>query len=80
MSSALPTHAHAYDAAQWRRLNGTPAEVAPPRPVAQSLTARFSSAIKLRKLLTKQLEKLPKDNTSGVDISQFEAIDSILDK
>ncbi|KAF7547369.1 hypothetical protein G7Z17_g7773 [Cylindrodendrum hubeiense] len=40
----------------------------------------WRSAIKLRKLLTKQLEKLPKDNTSGVDISQFEAIDSVLDK
>ncbi|KAK7414520.1 hypothetical protein QQX98_006631 [Neonectria punicea] len=40
----------------------------------------WRSAVKLRKLLTKQIEKLPKDNGSGVDISQFEAIDSVLDK
>ncbi|KAH7162639.1 hypothetical protein B0J13DRAFT_15503 [Dactylonectria estremocensis] len=40
----------------------------------------WRSAVKLRKLLTKQLEKLPKDNPSGVDISQFEAVDSVLDK
>lgn len=39
-----------------------------------------SSAIKLRKYLSKQLEKLPKDGNAGVDISQFEALDSILDK
>jgi len=26
------------------------------------------------------MEKLPKDNNSGVDISQFEAMDTVLDK
>ena len=39
-----------------------------------------SNAIKLRKILTKHMDKLPKDSNSGVDISQFETIDSYLDK
>jgi hypothetical protein len=39
-----------------------------------------STAVKLRKILTKHLDKLPKDSNSGVDISQFETIDSYLDK
>ncbi|EWY98635.1 hypothetical protein FOYG_03021 [Fusarium oxysporum NRRL 32931] len=40
----------------------------------------WRSAVKLRKQLTKHMEKLPKDNNSGVDISQFEAMDTVLDK
>ncbi|KAF5660785.1 hypothetical protein FHETE_8776 [Fusarium heterosporum] len=40
----------------------------------------WRAALKLRKILTKHMEKLPKDNNSGVDISQFEAIDSVLEK
>jgi protein SMG7 len=40
----------------------------------------WRTAVKLRKILTKHLDKLPKDSNSGVDISQFETIDTYLDK
>ncbi|KAL3588808.1 hypothetical protein FPOAC2_10967 [Fusarium poae] len=40
----------------------------------------WRTAVKLRKILTKHLDKLPKDSNSGVDISQFETIDTFLDK
>ncbi|KAM5351545.1 hypothetical protein ACJ41O_004268 [Fusarium nematophilum] len=55
--------------------------VAPEQPdLSGKARQTWRAALKLRKLLTKHLEKLPKDNNSGVDISQFEAIDSVLDK
>ncbi|CAM1505575.1 Fc.00g112120.m01.CDS01 [Cosmosporella sp. VM-42] len=40
----------------------------------------WQAALKLRKHLTKQLEKLPKDGNSGIDLTQFEAVDSLLEK
>ncbi|KAF4970192.1 hypothetical protein FSARC_2709 [Fusarium sarcochroum] len=58
------------------------AQAATPEHADLSGKARqtWRTALKLRKLLTKHIDKLPKDNNSGVDISQFEAIDSVLDK
>ncbi|KAF4467647.1 SMG7 [Fusarium albosuccineum] len=60
----------------------TAAQAATPEHADLSAKAKHTwrTALKLRKLLTKHLEKLPKDNNSGVDITQFEAIDSVLDK
>ncbi|KAM4054752.1 est1 DNA/RNA binding domain-containing protein [Hirsutella rhossiliensis] len=37
-------------------------------------------ALKLRKHLLKQLEKLQAESASGIDISQFEAVDGLLEK
>ncbi|KAI5465803.1 hypothetical protein BGZ63DRAFT_400243 [Mariannaea sp. PMI_226] len=48
--------------------------------LASKARQTWRSALKLRKHLTKQLEKLPKDNSAGVDITQFETIESILEK
>ncbi|KAI8671330.1 hypothetical protein NCS57_00607800 [Fusarium keratoplasticum] len=58
------------------------AQASTPEHADLSAKARHTwrTALKLRKLLTKQLEKLPKDNNAGVDIAQFEAIDSQLEK
>jgi NADH dehydrogenase FAD-containing subunit len=39
-----------------------------------------SQALKLRKHLLKQVEKLQAESTSGVDISQFEIIEGLLEK
>ncbi|CEF85080.1 hypothetical protein SNK05_008299 [Fusarium graminearum] len=57
-------------------------QAAPPEHADLSGKARqtWRAAVKLRKILTKHLDKLPKDSNSGVDISQFEAIDSQLEK
>ncbi|KAM0251429.1 hypothetical protein ACHAP5_001738 [Fusarium lateritium] len=57
-------------------------QVATPEHADLSGKARqtWRAALKLRKILTKHMEKLPKENNSGVDISQFEAIDSVLEK
>ena len=44
------------------------------------LTTRHRVAQRLRKHLTKQLEKLPKDGSSGIEMAQFEAIDGVLEK
>ncbi|KAF5021417.1 hypothetical protein F66182_6542 [Fusarium sp. NRRL 66182] len=50
----------------------------------EDLSARsrkaWRTAVKLRKLLNNHIDKLPRDNNSGVDMSQFEAIDSVLEK
>ncbi|KAF4975282.1 hypothetical protein FZEAL_7913 [Fusarium zealandicum] len=58
------------------------AQVATPEHPDLSAKARqtWRAALKLRKLLTKHLEKISKDNNAGVDISQFETVDSVLDK
>lgn len=39
-----------------------------------------SHALKLRKHLLKQLEKLQAESASGIDVSQFEAVDGLLEK
>ncbi|RBR03488.1 uncharacterized protein FIESC28_11762 [Fusarium coffeatum] len=60
----------------------TNGQAATPEHADLSVKARqtWRNAIKLRKILTKHMDKLPKDSNSGVDISQFETIDSYLDK
>ncbi|KAF4452250.1 Protein SMG7 [Fusarium austroafricanum] len=60
----------------------TTVQAANPEHADLSSKARHTwrSAVRLRKQLTKHMEKLPKDNNSGVDISQFEAMDTVLDK
>ncbi len=45
-----------------------------------SLTNLDSNALKLRKQLLKQLEKIKAASTAGLDVSQLEAADSILEK
>ncbi len=45
-----------------------------------SLTRPSSNALKLRKHLLKQLEKIKAASTAGLDISQLEAADGILEK
>ncbi|KAF4505364.1 hypothetical protein G6O67_007321 [Ophiocordyceps sinensis] len=40
----------------------------------------WHNALKLRKYLLKQLEKLQAESASGIDISQFEAVDGLLEK
>ncbi|KAI9166881.1 Protein SMG7 [Paramyrothecium foliicola] len=40
----------------------------------------WHQAQKVRKHLLRQLEKMQKDNTSGVDLTQFESVDGLLEK
>lgn len=46
----------------------------------EMLTTSHRAAQKLRKHIMKQIEKLPKDGNSNIDMAQFEAIDSALEK
>lgn len=46
----------------------------------EMLTIRHRAAQKLRKHINKQTEKLSKDGNSNIDMAQFEAIDSALEK
>jgi protein SMG7 len=47
---------------------------------ASQAAQAWLQARKLQKHLLRQLEKMQKDSTSGVDLSQFEAVDGLLEK
>lgn len=45
-----------------------------------SLMAGFSSALKLRKYLTRHLDKFADDNTSAIEVDDFHAIEKIIER